>query len=103
MMIGLARGQKYLAEYQAQSKIGPGKLHLLNTGIAFEGRKKGLGLELDYNEIIHVHADKKDTVIIQYVEGPNTWPFTMRAKDAQELVRKITQFKNEFMQLAASV
>jgi hypothetical protein len=102
-MIGLAKGQKDLVEYQIQSKIGSGKLHLLNTGIKVDIQKKGLGLELDYNEIIHVHADKKDTVIIQYVEGPNTWPFMMRVKDAQELVRKITQLKNESMQLAASV
>ena len=102
-MIGLARGQKHLAEYQAQSKIGSGKLHLLNTGIKVDIQKKGLGLELDYNEIIHVHADKKDIVTIQYIEGSNTWPFMMRVKDAQELVRKITQLKNESMQLATSV
>ncbi|MDE1813357.1 MAG: hypothetical protein KGI05_01710 [Thaumarchaeota archaeon] len=102
-MIGLVRGQKDLVEYQIQSKIGSGKLHLLNTGIKVDIQKKGLGLELGYDEIIRVHAEKKDVVIIQWVEGIATYDLKMHVKDASELVSKITQFKNESVQLAAFV
>ncbi len=103
MMIGLAKGQKDLVEYQIQSKIGSGKLHLLNTGIKVDVPKKGLGLELDYSEILHVHAYKKDVIIIQWVEGIATYDLKMHVKDASELVSKITQFKNESMQLVTTV
>lgn len=92
-MIGLCKGQKILFEFTAQSKLGQGTLYLLNTGITIAVKKKGLGLELLYREILHMYAEKKNALIIKWAEGIANFDLKLHVNNANEILTKLEQIR----------
>lgn len=94
-MIGLTKGQEIFDRFKVQTKMGPGVLYLLNTGIAFEVSGKGLALELLYYDMIHVKEIKKGTFLVSWMEGKESYDIKFNAKNASDIVQKVTKHQEQ--------
>ena len=88
-MIGLTKGQEIFDRFKIQSKMGSGVLYLLNTGIGFEVSGRGLAFELNYDDIILVKEIKKETLLITWTEGKESYDIKFNVKNAGEIVQKV--------------
>ncbi len=93
-MIGLTKGQEIFNKFKVQSKMGPGVLYLLNTGLAFEVSGKGLALELSYDDIKLVR-EIKETLLVSWMEGKESYDIKFSVKDANKIVEQIISIKNK--------
>ncbi len=96
-MIGLTKGQEIFDKFKVQSKIGPGVLYLLNTGIVYEVSGKGLALELSYRDIA-VKEIKKGTLLVSWMEEKESYDIKFNAKNASEIIQKIIN-KNSLLDI----
>lgn len=94
-MIGLTGGQEIFDKFKVQSKMGPGVLYLLNTGIAFEVSGRGLALELSYDDITLAKEMKKDVLVVSWTEGKESYDIKFNLKDANKIAEKIISIKNK--------
>lgn len=92
-MISLTRGQEIFEKLKVQSKMGPGILYLLNTGIAFEVSGRGLALELNYDDLTLVKEMKKDVLVVSWTEGKESYDIKFNLKDANEILQKIINYQ----------
>ena len=94
-MIGLTKEQEIFDRFQVQSKLGSGVLYLLNTGIVFEVSGKGPALELHQDEITVVKEIKKETLLISWAEGTESYDLKINAKNASTIVQQVTNARNK--------
>lgn len=92
-MISLTRGQEIFEKLKVQSKMGPGILYLLNTGISFEVSGRGLALELNYDDLTLVKEMKKDVLVVSWTEGKESYDIKFNLKDANEILQKIINYQ----------
>ena len=93
-MIGLSKGQKIFDRFSVHSKMGSGVLYLLDTGISLEVSGKGIILELDYTETFLVKEIKKETLLISWNEGKDTFDVRLKTKNASLVAKKANEYKS---------
>jgi hypothetical protein len=92
-VIGLSKGQKIFDRFSVHSKIGSGILYLLDTGISFEVLGKGLVLEITYAETLLVKEIKKETLLVSWDEGKDTFDVRLRTKNPSLVAKKVTEYQ----------
>lgn len=97
-MLCCRRGECIIDQIKVQSKLGHGILYLLNCKIALEISKKGLCLELGYDEI-NLSISKKDNFLISWNKGADRYDIKFNAKNATLIMDKINQNKNNFFKM----
>ena len=69
-MIFLARGTRALAMYDAEMRgEGRGRLYLLNDGLLFDARGRGVRLEARYDSIAGAKVEKPETLLVSLRGG----------------------------------
>lgn len=73
--------------------MGSGILYLLDTGISLEVLGKGLVLEVIYAETFLVKEIKKETLLVSWNEGKDTFDVKIKTKNASLAAKKVTEYQ----------
>ncbi len=73
--------------------MGSGILYLLDTGISLEVLGKGLALEIRYAEAFLVKEIKKETLLVSWNEGKDTFDIKLKTKNASLVAKKVTEYQ----------
>ena len=73
--------------------MGSGILYLLDTGISLEVLGKGLVLEVIYAETFLVKEIKKETLLVSWNEGKDTFDVKLKTKNASLVAKKVTEYQ----------
>lgn len=73
--------------------MGSGILYLLDTGISLEVLGKGLALEIRYAEAFLVKEIKKETLLVSWNEGKDTFDVKLKTKNASLVAKKVTEYQ----------